>query len=136
MGRDLHWERKIAGLYETMFYAGEYRYRIEKDESYNTWRSYYMYRNSTEKKWKRLRSYGGSAETLKEAKKACQMHNQRPRAKWKCFGKQESGKYEGQYVFRELDRRGEPYMYRVHFMDPQTYMTVLTDDELAERLAK
>lgn len=128
---DLHWERQMAGLYQTMFYANGYKYRIEKDESYNLWRAYYMWDKSSDKKWKRLRT-SWSCETLKEAKKYCQNHNERPRAKWKLIGKVPDGKFAGQYAYQELDRRGEPYKYRTQYIDPLSYMTFI-DDDLVEK---
>jgi hypothetical protein len=124
---DLHWERKAAGVYETMFYCNGYRYKILKDDAYNNWRAYYLWDHMSEKKWKRLRTY--SADTLKQAKVQCDNHNARPRAKWKLMGKQESGKYEGQYVYNEIDRDGQPFRYRTHFLDPVSYSNFVNDEE-------
>lgn len=127
---DLHWERKEAGFYETMFYSNKYRYRIIKDVNYNNWRSYYIWFNATEKKWVRLRTWAGTSETLKEAKEMCRKHNERPRNKWKLMGKvvEEHHKNFGHYIYQELDRRGEPYKYRNYFLDPASYSTEIDDD--------
>jgi len=131
---DLYWNRLMAGTYETQFFANGYKYRIEKDESYNTWRIWYMWDKSTDKKWKRIRNFY-SSDTLKDSKRYCQQHNDRPRAKWKLVEKEVDGKNAGQYKWQELDRDGEPYRYRAYYMQPEDLFTIIDDDERKGEIA-
>lgn len=137
---DLHWERIVAGKYETLYYANGYKYRIEKEEAryYQTtpeWVIYYKWYHSTEKKWKRMSGFSSIQSTLKEAKATCTRHNVRPRAKYKYIGRANKDnilnsqhQYLGFLLFQQVDRRnGTPITYRTHFMDPSAVFKEIRD---------
>lgn len=144
---DLHWQRTEAGLYHTQFWAGGYKYKIEKDDYYaNTWHVYYrwdkwspkmMYTNpdapaGTRKnlRWvKVMRGYGSSQTTLKHAKQVALSHNLRPRRKFKFIGRLTEaeagkprsvglGKYIGFLKYQEVSRDGKLLEYQTRYMNP------------------
>ena len=121
---NLDWERITAGVYETMFYANNYLYKIEKSNSSrwgNTpaWQPYYRWRFSKDKSWKKLGSF--TELTLKLAKDRCVKHNLVPRRKFRFTGivtLEETRKnpslirYLGYHKFVPIDRKnGQPAKY-------------------------
>jgi len=133
---DLHWERKAAGIYETVFYANGYRYRILKKENhYDTkprWYGYYRWHkwpNNREPQWQLMRAV--YSDTLKEAKEKCLKHNLKPRTKYLYRGRvtqqhvddrEHDKKYLGHHIFVPIDRyTGQPSKYTIKYISEEQY---------------
>lgn len=134
---DLHWERQEAGVYETVFYANGYRYRIiKKDPYYDSkprWYAYYRWHKTIKSddkplEWTIMRSTW--SDTLKEAKEKCLKHNMRPRTKYKFMGRvtqeQIDEKFHrperlGQLVFVAIDRDGKVRPYSTKYLTQEEY---------------
>lgn len=135
---DLHWDRVNAGVYQTMFYANGYKYYIERfmDRRTPRWRAYYVWDKQKDKKnLRNLYHRPHAFDTLKIAKRACLIHNMKPRTKWKFIGRaQNIGKTPAAHpgdknnrfsstrwntlVFRQIRPNGEQDTWNPKFVDP------------------
>ena len=138
---ELHWDRVNAGVYQTMFYANGYKYYIERfmDRRTPRWRAYYVWDKQKDKKnLRELYHTKHAFDTLKTAKRACWVHNMRPRTKYKFIGRaQRVGKYPASHpgdrdnrfssvrwntlVFQEVKRDGQLDTWNPKFVDPQIF---------------
>lgn len=140
---DLHWERLSAGIYETMYWANGYKYKITNVNAIygppNAWQVLYRWNKSLDKQtWKSLYKAGGyssSYDTLKEAKVAAHRHNLRPRRKWKFVCKVTDAKtltyYQrenvGMYLYQEENKDGTLISYQKRFLDPKALIKNLPE---------
>lgn len=133
---DLHWERREAGIYETIYWANDYKYRVENENrntgysSQGAWKTWYMWRHDSRKVWRRIRGVMSTHDTLKYAKRICLSHNLYPRTKYKLIGRvtEETvgkpgqhymGKYLGFYLYREVDRKGNEMKFHNYYLNPR-----------------
>lgn len=144
---DLHWQRIEAGIYETMYFAGEYKYRIVNDNrDYgppNEWHMFYIWSKTPKEKraWKRYRvGYTSTWENLKSAKRAALAHNMKPRTKWKYKGVATSddvSRYErdkiGMLMYVEIAADGSEMKFSKKFMPRQEVEVDVNEEALRQK---
>lgn len=142
---DLHWERKSAGEYETVFYANGYRYRIlKRDTHYDSrprWYIYYRWHkklvhDSKPVEWVPTRiTY---SDTLKEAKQKCLRHNLHPRTRYKFAGRvtqkhidnrEHTSKHLGDFIFIAIDKHGNPMPYSTRYVKPEDWLRQQSENQ-------